>query len=142
MLAPQRHAGNASGDDGLAAEEERGLHHLEFQAELLTQEQGFGDVRRILEAKVQVEPIKAAAKIFYLHPFVSRDVGLILGDHGQEYHAFMQHFIVRQIMQQGVRYAFAASGHEYGCTRDARRRVRHQTLNEGLQGDGAGFHAI
>jgi len=142
MFAPQRHTGQAGGDDRFTAQEKRGLHHFKFQAELLTQKQCFGNVWRILEAIMQVQTIKAAAEILHVHAFARRDIRFIFGHHRQEYHAFMQHFVMRQIVQQCMRHAFAAGGHEYRGAGDARRRVRQQAFDEGFQGDGAGLHAL
>ena len=126
-LAPQRHALDADArDHGLAAQEERGLERLEFQFVLTALLQRLHDIRPVLEAEVNGELEAVVVQILDVQTLAGRHPRHVPYDDRQKHHAFVQHLVVRQIVQQRMRDAARRRGHEYRRAVHPRRRVAHQ----------------
>lgn len=69
----------------------------------LAQLEDFRDIRLIFEAVIHIDLITLMAQFMNLDPLPPGNPGYFFGMNCQEKHSFMQHLVVRQIMQQCLR---------------------------------------
>src|SRR4051812_45751329 len=75
FLAPDPHAGPRRGDQGLAGEEEAGVHHLELWAARIDARQGGRDVGFLHEAVADDQPVEALAELLEMEGLLLLDIG-------------------------------------------------------------------
>ena len=105
--------GRGRGDQGLAGEEEAGVHHLELRAAALDLGQRGGDVGLLHEAVAEDQPVEALAELVELEALLLLDIGHVLDLDGQQHHPLVQHLVVLEVVQQRVGHAVGGGGHEH-----------------------------
>ena len=88
------------------------MHHVEFAAAARHFLQPLRDIGFLHEAVMQRRPVEAVTEVMDLAPLGGVDIGRVRDQHGQDHHAFVQHLVVLDIVQQRAGHARGLAGHE------------------------------
>ena len=97
FLAPDRHSRPRGGKQGLAGEEEAGVHHLADRPAAFELAERLGDVDLFHEAVTQDHAEETGAIVRGLDPLFGRHVGDILDPYGEQDDAFVKHLVVLRL---------------------------------------------
>ena len=107
------------------------MHHVELAATALHFLQPLRNIGFLHEAIMQHRTVETVAQIVDLTPLVAVDIGTVGNQHGEDHHAFVQHLVVLDIVQQCARHAGGLAGHEDRSARHAGCRIL-RALGENL----------
>jgi rfaE bifunctional protein nucleotidyltransferase chain/domain len=93
------------GNQRFAADEVRGIEQIEFQPGIGAHSASAGNVRLILETVLDDDAPEILAQLLDFDPVNVRHIGHIEELHRNQHHPFVQHLVVHQVVQHGMRHA-------------------------------------
>ena len=136
LVAPDRHAAIGADHDGFAAGEIRRVHRIEIDAALVAAaHQRKRYVGRFHEAEADHNAVEMIADGFDLQPLVLRRMRHVERIDGEKHVAFVQHFVVFEVVHQRVRNHGLVGSHEHRGARHPYRRGQHQAGQEAVELD-------
>ncbi|MNY30212.1 hypothetical protein D3C86_1643060 [compost metagenome] len=90
-------------------------------------------VRLLHETEVQQDAVEILAEVVHLEAPILGHAREVLGDHGEQHHLGVQHLVVQQVLQQGVRYGIRTCGEEHRRALDPVRGLAADAVDEQWQ---------
>ena len=136
LFPPQGHSRRDARDQRFARGEERRVHHIERNAATPAFLEQRGNILILHEAVKRLDLVKVASQVANLQPVRQRHRRNVARLERQQHDAFVEHLVVLEVVQQGVRDAPLRTGQEHGGARNAQRRTLGDAQDEKLRGHG------
>ena len=118
--APIGHFPAETRNQRFPTEEERGVHHVEFESEMGAQGKRCRQIRFVLETVLDRHLPETFAEIGDFNAVDLRHMGHIENAQGDDHHPLVQHLVVLETVQHGARHALRPAGQEDGGSEYAR----------------------
>lgn len=140
-FAPQSHAAAAGRDDGFPADEVGGFGFAELEAMGGGEFEDLGDAGFLHEAVAAADAPESGVEFFDLDAILWGDVGILLHEDGEKHDAFVEDFVVFEIVEEGDGSAVGIAGEVDGGAWHAESFAALEILDEGGGGQGGVLHA-